>query len=338
MEIRKPRSWLAPLWVVSILLVAAGWVMVWTHIPALRVPGRVMGNTGRWVSIPLFLALGASRTSQTLRREPHGTSSFWLLAQHVQVFAFGVGWALLFLVAQGNVTALGGHAAHVNSEGWLPFIESYALVWGLLYALLFAPEIVRRKLPFEHAHDQVRRLVPAVLATLAMLVTGSYLLALHFFNEPLARIPPGPLAASILAVMALLAPLYQLIARASWRYGLADLLDPEAWWAKWSEVKDEITNYQAMREAVQEQFADAKDGTESASIGVKPGFIARMPLLARRRGRRLRLGRSAYVPGGSAAATIVPTTQESVTCRGFGRSNEVYYEASLVSRYLRQVR
>ena len=284
MEIRKPRSWLGPLWLVSFLVVGAGWVMAWTHIPALRVPSRVMTNTGGWVSIPLFLAWGVSHTSQALREEPHGTSSFWTLVQTVQVFAWSVGWALLFLVSQGNVTALGGHSAHVNSEGWLPFMESYALVWGLLYALFFAPEVIRRKLPIEHAHDQVVRLVPAALATLAMLVTGSYLLALHFFNEPLAKIPPGQLAASILAVMALLTPLYQLIARACWRYGLADLLDPAAWWAKWSEVKDEITNYQTTQQAAKERFADAKDETESASSGVKQGSWLRMPLRARRRG------------------------------------------------------
>jgi hypothetical protein len=104
------------------------------------------------------------------------------------------------------------------------------------------------------------RLVPAGLAAVAAIVTGSYLLALHFFNEPLARIPPGPLAASILAVMALLTPLYQLIARACWRYGLADLIDPAAWWAKWSELANEIRNYhhQALTEPGKERPAKAR--------------------------------------------------------------------------------
>src|SRR5215472_9427389 len=52
--------------------------------------------------------------------------------------------------------------------------------------------------------------------------------------------------------MALVTPLYQLIARACWRYGLADLLDPVAWWAKGSEVTKEIMSYdRELREAGQ---------------------------------------------------------------------------------------
>lgn len=69
--------------------------------------------------------------------------------------------------------------------------------------------------------------------------------------------------------MVLLVPVYQLIARACWRYSLADLLDPTAWWAKWSEVADEIRSFhanQALREAAENRSADAKDATGSASL------------------------------------------------------------------------
>jgi hypothetical protein len=62
--------------------------------------------------------------------------------------------------------------------------------------------------------------------------------------------------------MALLMPFYQLIARACWRYGLADLLDPAAWWAKWWEVTGEIRGFrieQVLRGAAEKQSADAKD-------------------------------------------------------------------------------
>ena len=83
-----------------------------------------------------------------------------------------------------------------------------------------------------------------------------YLLALHFFNGPLARIPPGPLAASIVAVIALLTPLYQLIVRACWRDGLADLTDPTVWWAKWLKVASEIRNYREAEAAPAAQDAD----------------------------------------------------------------------------------
>jgi len=119
-------------------------------------------------------------------------------------------------------------------------MEAWALALCLLYALFIGPEIIRRKLPFEHASQEALRLVPTGLAIGAAIVTGSFLLALHFFNQPLASIPPGPLAASIIAVMTLLMPFYQFIARACWRDGLADFLDPAAWWAKWFKVTGEV--------------------------------------------------------------------------------------------------
>jgi len=219
---------------------------------AVRVPGRAIYGTARWVAIPAIFAWAASRTTKALRKKPDGSPDFGPLTRHTLLLGVVVAWALLFLITQGDPEALGAHRAHVNIHGFLPTQESVALAYGLLGALLCAPEIVRRKLPLEHASEQASRLVPAGLAAIAALVTGSYLFALHFFNQPLARIPPGPLIASILAVMALVTPLYQLIARACWRYGLADLLDPVAWWAKGSEVTKEIMSYdRELREAGQ---------------------------------------------------------------------------------------
>jgi hypothetical protein len=253
--------------VISVLVMWATVVMA--LIPALRVPGRVIQETGRWVAGPVILAWAASSTSQALRRKPDGSLASLPLAGHASLLGFVATGALLFLVTQGDPATLSAHRAHLNSYGWLPVTESLVLAYGLLYALLFVPEIIRRKLPIEHASEQALRLVPAALATVAALITGSYLLVLHFFNEPLARIPPGPLAASILAVIALLTPLYQLIARACWRYGLADLIDPVAWWANWSEVRDEITFYQArnyrqLREAARERSAATRLVSESS--------------------------------------------------------------------------
>ncbi len=80
----------------------------------------------------------------------------------------------------------------------------------------------------------------------------------------MAGIPLGALAASIVAVMALVIPLYQLIARACWRYGLADLLDPATWWTKWSEVTYEVIDFHDIHAyEVEKRSADAKDATGS---------------------------------------------------------------------------
>jgi hypothetical protein len=245
MRIRGPRSWPVRLLLVLLagnLLVAAGFAMI--HLTTARVPGKVILYAGRWTVAVAVIAWFAYSTAKTLREKPTGSPELggfhWQVAG---ILGVGASWTFLFLTTQGNVTPIGFNSAHVNIHGWAPSIESFALAEGLLYALLYMPEIIRRKLPFERASQQILRLVPAALAVAAAIITGSYVLALHFMNEPLARIPPGPLIASIVAVMALLTPLYQLIARATWRYGLADILDPRAWRDKWSKTIREIRSF-----------------------------------------------------------------------------------------------
>jgi hypothetical protein len=222
--------------------------IVIAHFPSARVPGTVVKNTGELILLLALLELVLAEARLKLREKPDDPPNHvW---GYVPGVAAGAAGGIMFLATQGSPAALGARSTNVNS------VESWALAVGLLYTLFYRPEAIRRKLPFEHASEQAARLVPAGLAGGAAVVTGSYMFALHFFNQPLARIPPGPLAASIVAVVALLTPLYQLIARACWRYGLADLLDPAAWRAKWSEVTAEITNHQALCDVAMEQSAD----------------------------------------------------------------------------------
>lgn len=115
-------------------------------------------------------------TVQALRRKPDGRPELGLLGWMVPLAGIGITSALLFLATQGSTAA----PVYVIN-GRLAGLESWVLTVGLYYALLVAPEIVRRKLPFEHASEQASRLVPAVLAVGAAMLTGSYLLALHFF-------------------------------------------------------------------------------------------------------------------------------------------------------------
>jgi hypothetical protein len=265
MQVRWPQSWPGRLMLVvlaSILVYAAGITI--THFTAARAPGRIIEDTGGRIWTLAGLAWATSATVQGLRRKPDGPPDIGPLTWQMGILGVAATWALLFLATQGTALPQGALSAHVNFNGWMPSLESLVLAYGLLYALLLSPEIIRRKLPFEDASEQVVRWVPATLALGAAIVTGSYLLCLHFFNEPLARLSLGPLTASIVAVMALLTPFYQLIARACWRYGLADLLDPTAWWAKWSEMTDEIRSFrikQASREVAEKRPANTKRAT-----------------------------------------------------------------------------
>ena len=248
---------------VGILLVALGIVMY--YLLPTRTPGKIVATTGWYVFSTALVIVLISQTIRELRLKPTGTPhGLALIGGLAGLLGLGASQALVFLATQGNVAASPIRSAHVNGRGVLPRFESFVLAECLLYLLLFGPEIIRRKLPFKHASEQALRFVPAGLAVGAAIITGSYLLALHFFNEPLVGIPLGPLAAAIVAVMALLTPFYQLIARACWRSGLADLLDPAAWWARWSEVTYEIIDFhdiQAMRKMEKKESADAEDAT-----------------------------------------------------------------------------
>jgi len=258
MRIRRPRTWLVRLLVAAYLLWLAGFVI--RHFAVARGYGTAIQHIGTWIGFPVLIVWSASETSKALRRKPEGRPETSQLTGLAWAFGFGASQALIFLATQGSAIALGTRSAHVNSQGWLPSMEAYALALCLLYALFIGPEIVRRKLPFEHASAEALRLVPTGLAISAAVVTGSFLLVLHFFNQPMANVPPGPLTASIIAVMTLLMPFYQFIVRACWRDGLADFLDPAVWWAKWSTVTGEISSFafhQAVRETGQE--SDAHD-------------------------------------------------------------------------------
>jgi hypothetical protein len=248
MRLRAPRTWAGRLVGAGVLLLAAGIVML-SLPPPTRAPGKVVATAGSYILSLACTAWLISLTIRDLRREPEGTvQGLGPLGTLATLIGLGTGQAVVFLATQGNAVASPSRSAHVNRSGVLPRFESFVLAECLLFLLLFGPEMIRRRLPFKHASEQVLRFVPAGLAVGAAIVTGSYLLALHFFNQPLVRIPLGPLAAAIVAVMAFLAPFYQLIARACWRYGLADLLDPAAWWAKWSKVTDEIRFFRFKQE------------------------------------------------------------------------------------------
>lgn len=261
MRIPGPRTWRVRLLVVGIFLVIVGRIV--TIFPSARVPGEAVLNTGGLLVLLGALGVLLAKERKSLREKP-GRPNLGTWIQLVAVAAAGI---LLFLTTQGNPGALGTSAAHLNRHGLLPTLESFALGIGLVYTLFYSPEVLHRELPFEQASDQALRLLPAGLAVGAAIVTGSYLFALHFFNEPLARFPLGPLAASIVAVMALLTPLYQLTARACWRYGLANLIDPAAWLTKWSELANEFTNYpQALPGTEEEQPANRKDTTDPPAV------------------------------------------------------------------------
>ena len=78
------------------------------------------------------------------------------------------------------------------------------------------------------------------LAAAAAILTWLYIVLLHFGRAALAHDPMGLIVVAGIGAAALLAPLFQFIARSCWEYGSLALFDPLRWRGAVRTVADEI--------------------------------------------------------------------------------------------------
>jgi hypothetical protein len=130
---------------------------------------------------------------------------------------------------------------------------------SITYLLIMFPAALRRRLPWDGATKLAQTLLPAWLAAAAAVVTWIFVLVLHF-GGPLNHTSLAATLIGGLGLAALLAPLYQFMARSCWQHGGDAVLDPVRWRAAFATVRTELRQaYASYRVAEAIPSADAED-------------------------------------------------------------------------------
>jgi hypothetical protein len=146
--------------------------------------------------------------------------------------------SMSLIVGSVGLPSLAFLAANGGGE---PFLDTLSDIFrrplGLLEELLFVlvlgllivvPSALRSAdLDMATASPQAQKALPRILATVTAVLTGLYILLLHFSGGPLRTIRPGPLVAGMIFTVLLLVPWYASIARTSWRQELSKIFDPK---------------------------------------------------------------------------------------------------------------
>jgi len=149
---------------------------------------------------------------------------------------------IVFLLSTGQWPnfLLGPQANNV----WLDLISAVPLV-----VLFMVPDVLLRKVwKWEDAPPKAKRIVPGWIASVALIFTCLYAVALHFSSaNPLTTVSLPGIAIASLFVGVILWPLYKKIAASFWQLGIAKAVKLKDWRQDQGEVRHELQ--QAIRKA-----------------------------------------------------------------------------------------
>lgn len=179
-----------------------------------------------------------------LLRKTYAFSAGLAIAIIIFFFCFIMAWLLptaAFVAAGGSYAVFATSAAflYTKNPSFIVLLES-VLVLAIIILVVGGPEFFGRMLAFRDASELTRQLAPSVVAAAATTMTCSYLFLLHFSNGPLSAVKLGPLAAALLAVAVIIAPLYRFVVQAFWEHGVVNALDTGKWWEAFGTVKNEF--------------------------------------------------------------------------------------------------
>lgn len=110
--------------------------------------------------------------------------------------------------------------------------------------LIVVPSLLRKRLAWDSAGTAVQALLPTWLAMLAAAATVGLVSTLHFVKGgQLANMRPTLVIVAIVGIVALILPLYSLLARECWQHGYwLGFFDPPQWWKEQGAVLDAVRN------------------------------------------------------------------------------------------------
>ena len=150
----------------------------------------------------------------------------------VTVFLAGIPLVIILLVSNGKIDIL--NLRWVG--GWA---DRLALVCDFLIPcfLIFLPQLLRRKLPWENLKKNdpgnLPALLPTWLAFYSGMATAFLIFSLHFIKRgQLAHLKPAVVCAACVGIVTILMPFYSLLARACWQCDFKIAFNPVRWLQK----------------------------------------------------------------------------------------------------------
>ena len=147
---------------------------------------------------------------------------------------------LTFIAAGGNASGDVGSSdlQSAQIDQW----AGIALVLVAFWLLVRIPQQLFKIKLDTHSTEEMQRVLLGLLTAAASVLTGIYILLLHFGGGPLGQVRPGPLVAGVIGTVVLVAPSYRSLARACWQRGISGVFSPRGLKHYWGETLAELVN------------------------------------------------------------------------------------------------
>jgi hypothetical protein len=173
---------------------------------------------------------------------------------------------IIFLIGGDTTAYKFAEPSTIAQAGWLGILQSVAID-GILLCLFAGPLFAHRFLPWNEASDSAKARIPRWLAVCAALSTGLAAVLFYFGNGPLSQIQPGLLVVAILFAVALLVPIYRIVAIACWQWGLLHVIDLHRWRQGWQPVIEDLRRAKARLLAeLEARFDSGNAGTGNPAL------------------------------------------------------------------------
>ena len=152
----------------------------------------------------------------------------------IGVFLIGT-WALATLATSGSLSwssALPASSGDYQFEAFLALVIVGTLVW--VPQRLFTIKIDM------DGNEGARRILLGLITAAASVLTGIYIVMLHFGGGQVSKIHLGALVAGMVFTVVLVAPFYRSWARACWQYGISGMFSLRTLRRHWGEALTEV--------------------------------------------------------------------------------------------------
>jgi hypothetical protein len=148
---------------------------------------------------------------------------------------------LLVVRALAELAAGGTYNTYISDQSSMRYfwIENYLII-AVLWLLVGVPNRAFRLQLDLNGDGNAQTLFLACLTSIATVLSGIYILMLHFAGGPLSKIGSGPLVAGTIFTMFLVAPAYRSVAKACWQRGIRGAFSPKSLRERWGKTLTEL--------------------------------------------------------------------------------------------------